>query len=163
MKEGIIFDLEEFIEQAKERQPKYHKEQYDRVTYRNYEKFSDLEEYTDYYKQIRVCKAILSDIKNSTPFVYKMEQYCPGVTKLSITDISKIRFNPEQESYIIYANGHKYEIYEGDIRFIYPSIMDVPDSFEYEAVIEDSSVYVYHRFTNELPFKVYGLAEAVEE
>jgi hypothetical protein len=163
MKERIIFDLEEFIEQAKERQPEYRKEHYDRIAYKNYEKFSDLEEHTDYYKQIKVCKAILSDIKNDTPFVYKMEQYCPGITQLSITDISKIRFNPEQESYIIYANGHQYEIYEGDIRFIYPSIVDVPDSFEYEAVIEDSSVYVYHRFTNELPFKVYGLAEAAEE
>lgn len=163
MKKRIIFDLEEFIEKAKERQPDYREVQYDRVTFKNYQKFSDLEEYNDYYKQIKICKTILSDIKNNTPFVYKMEKYCPGIIQLSITDISKIRFDSEQESYIIYANGHKYEIYEGDIRFIYPTIVDVPDSFEYEAVIEDSSVYVYHRFTNDLPFRVYGLAEAAEE
>lgn len=163
MKEKVIYDIETFIQKARERGITHEEEPYDEQTFRNYVKFSHLEEYKDYYQQIRVCKAILNDIKNQSHFVSKMEQYSPGITELSLDSVTKIRYNPEEEAYIIYADGIQYEIYEDDIRFIYPSIADVPDSFEYEVVLEDSSVYVYNKFTSDPPFRVFGLFEAAEQ
>ena len=163
MEEKVIYDIEDFIERARKRRPPHEEEHYDETTFKNYAKFTQLEEYKDYYQQIRICKAILNDIKNQTPFVLKMEQYAQGIRHILIGDITKIRYSPESEAYIVYANGNQYEIYEDDIRFIYPSIADVPDSYEYEVVIEDSSVYVYNKFTTDPPFRVFGLAEAAEE
>lgn len=162
MEEKALYNLEDFIQRARERRPVYEEEPYDEQTFRNYKRFSNLEEYKDYYQQIKICKAILDDIKNASAYVSKIEKYCPGICELTSTEVAKIRYNPEQEAYIVYANGIQYEIYEGDIRFIYPSIVDVPDSFEYEVVVEDSSVYVYNKFTTEPPFRVFGLVEAAE-
>jgi hypothetical protein len=163
MEERTTYDIEEFLRKAREREHYYEEEPYHGATFRNYLRFSNLEENKDYYQQIKILKAILSDIKNQSPFISKMEKYCPGISRLSVDDILKLRYNPEQESYIVYADGNQYEIYEDDIRFIYPSITDVPDSYEYDIVIEDSSVYVYHRFATDPPFRVFGLAEAAEE
>jgi hypothetical protein len=163
MKEKVIYDIEEFIQKARERGITYQEEHYDEHAFRNYVKFSHLEEYKDYYQQIRVCKAILNDIKNQSCFVLKMDQYSPGIAGLSVDDITRIRYYPEEEAYIVYANGCQYEIYEDDMRFIYPSIADIPDSHDYEVVIEDSSVYVYNRFTADPPFRVFGVAEAAGE
>ena len=158
-----VIDIEDFVHRARERQPAHEEEPYDEISFKNYQKFANLEEYKDYYQRIKVCKAILNDIKNQSPFVIKMEKYSPGIQDVPITDISKIRYNPEEEAYIVVANGGQYEIYEDDIRFIYPSIADVPDSHEYEVVIEDSSVYVYNKFTADPPFRVFGVAEAAGE
>ncbi len=162
MEEEMNYNLSDFLQRMRETPHGYEEEHYDEVTFKNYERFSNLEEHRDYYQQIKVCKAILNDIKNQSPFILRMEKYCPGVGGLTLEDILKIRYDPEGESYIIYTDGSQYDIYEGDIRFIYPSIVDIPDSSEYEVVIEDSSVYVYHRFTSDLPFRVFGLAEAEE-
>ena len=163
MDEKVLYDIEDFISRARERHPEHEEDHYDETTYRNYQKFSSLEEHKDYYQQIKVCKAILSDIKNQTSFVLKMEKYSPGICHLSSGDVARIRYNAEDEAYIVFANGVQYEIYEGDIRFIYPSIVDVPDSYEYEVVIEDSSVYVYNKYTADPPFRVFGVAEAAGE
>lgn len=162
MEEKVIYNLEDFIQKARERRPVHKEEPYDEQPFRNYQRFSNLEEHKDYYQQIKICKAILNDIKNASAYIPKLEKYCPGIREVAITDVTKIRYNPEQEAYIVYANGIQYEIYEGDIRFIYPSIVDVPDSFEYEVVLEDSSVYVYNKFTAEPPFRVFELAELAE-
>ena len=156
----MIYNIEDFIQKARERGPFQEEELYDETVFRNYQKFSNLEEYTDYYQQIKVCKAILNDIRNQSFFVSRMERYCQGIAELPIEDIMKIRYNPEDEAYIIYADGKQYEIYEDDVRFIYPSITDIPDSSEYEVVIEDSSVYVYNKYTADPPFRVFGFAEA---
>ncbi len=160
--EEAPYDLEAFIQKAKERSPTHTEESYDAAAFRNYQKFSNLEEHKDYYQQIKVLKAILNDIKNQSPFVLKMDKYCPGITDVTVEEIIKLRYNPERESYIIYADSVQYEIYEDDIRFIYPSLADIPDSYEYEVVIEDSSVYVYHRFTTDPPFRVFGAVSAEE-
>lgn len=162
MDKEVPYDLEAFIQKAKERTPAPTEEVYDVAAFRNYQKFSNLEEYKDYYQQIKVLKAILNDIKNQSPFVLKMEKYCPGIMEVTLEEIIKLRYSPERESYIIYADSVQYEIYEDDIRFIYPSIVDVPDSYEYEVVIEDSSVYVYNRFTTDPPFRVFGVVSAEE-
>ena len=162
MEEKMICNIEEFLQRARERAPVQPEEHYDETTFKNYMKFSNLEEHKDYYQQIKVCKVILRDIKNQSAYTGKLEQYCSGLRNVSIDDITKIRYNPEDEAYIIYTGRNQYEIYEDDIRFIYPSITDVPDSFEYEVVLEDSSVYVYNRFTNDPPFRVFGAAEAAE-
>jgi hypothetical protein len=157
MEEKMIYDIEEFLRKAKERPVEQKEEPTDMATQRNYARFSNLEEHKDYYQQIRVCKAMLNDIRKKSLFVSKMEQYTPGISDLSIEDIIKIRYNAEDESYIIYAHEREYDIYEGDIRFIYPSIGDIPDSYEYEVVYDDSSVYVYNKFTADPPFKVFGV------
>jgi hypothetical protein len=163
MEKDVEYDLEEFIRRARRRQTEYEELPYDETAFRNYKKFSNLEEYTDYYQQIKVCKAILNDIRSRSPFLSKMEKYSPGIGALSIEDVVKIRYNAEEESYIVYTGGTEYDIYEDDVKFIYPSIVDVPDSYEYEIVIEDSSVYVYNKFTAEQPFRVFGAAEVAEE
>jgi hypothetical protein len=163
MEEKMIYDLEEFLKEAKERSTEHKELPADVITQRNYEKFSNLEEHKDYYQQIKVCKAMFNDIRKNSPYVAKMDHYSPGIGGLSIDDIIKIRYNAEDESYIIYAHHQTYEIYEGDIRFIYPSIGDIPDSFEYEVVYEDSSVYVYNRFTTDPRFKVFGASQPDEE
>ena len=156
MEEKMIYDIEEFLRKARERTTGYPEEPPQITAQRNYERFSNLEEHKDYYQQIKVCKAIFNDIRNQSPYVLKMNQYSPGISNLSIDDIIKIRYNAEDESYIIYTPHETLEIYEGDIRFIYPSIGDIPDSFEYEIVYEDSSVYVYNRFTRDPAFKIFG-------
>lgn len=158
--EELIYDMEAFLQRAREHKHEHDVESYEDTTFRNYEKFSNLEEYDDYYQQIKVCKAILNDIKSQSPYVLKMGKYCPEISELVIEDVTKIRYNAEEEAYIVYARGTEYEIYEGDIRFIYPSLAEVPDSSEYEVVIEDSSVYVYNKFTSDPPFRVLGFAEA---
>jgi hypothetical protein len=163
MEERTTYDIEDFLKKARERPHQNEEEPYHEATFRNYLRFSNLEENKDYYQQIKVLKAILNDIRSQSPFISKMEKYCPGISGLTVDDILKLRYNPEQESYVVYADENQYEIYEDDIRFIYPSITDVPDSYEYEVVIEDSSVYVYHRFATDPPFRVFGLAEAAEE
>ncbi|KYK35721.1 MAG: hypothetical protein HXS46_06625 [Theionarchaea archaeon] len=163
MEEMMIFEIEDFIQKARERSPVHTEESFDARTFRNYLRFSNLEEHKDYYQQIKVCKTILNDIRNQSSYLSKMEQYCPEIGSVSIEDIEKIRYNAEEESYVIYADGSRHEIYEDDIRFIYPSIVDIPDSFEYEVVLEDSSVYVYNKFTADPPFRVFGVAEAAEE
>ncbi|MBU7023850.1 MAG: hypothetical protein HXS40_06750 [Theionarchaea archaeon] len=163
MERDVEYDLEEFIRKARRRQPEYEELPYDETAFRNYRKFSNLEEHTDYYQQIKVCKAILNDIRSRSHFLSKMEKYSPGIGALSIEDVVKIRYNAEEESYIVYADGTEFDIYEDDVKFIYPSIADVPDSYEYEIVIEDSSVYVYNKFTADQPFRVFGAAEAAEE
>ncbi|MBU7033501.1 MAG: hypothetical protein HXS53_13295 [Theionarchaea archaeon] len=158
MEEEMTYDIEEFLRKARERPVEPKEEPTDLATQKNFAKFSNLEEHTDYYQQVRVCKAILNDIRKKSLFVSKMERYTPGIGNLSIEDIIKIRYNAEDESYIIYAHEGEYDIYEGDIRFIYPSIGDIPDSYEYEVVYDDSSVYVYNKFTADPPFKVFGIA-----
>lgn len=157
------YDLEEFIRKARGRQTEYEEPPYDETTFRNFRRFSNLEEYHDYYQQIKVCKAILNDIRSKSHFLSKMEKYSPGVAALSIEDIIKVRYSAEEESYIIYTDGTTFDIYEDDIKYIYPSIVDVPDSYEFEVVIDDSSVYVYNKFTADQPFRVFGAAEAAEE
>ncbi len=162
MEEKMIYDIEDFIQKARERTPARSEEPYDESAFKTYLRFSNLEEPENYYQQIKVCKAILNDIRYQSFYVLKMAKYCPKIDSLTIENIDRIRYNPERESYIIYAHSNQYEIYEDDVRFIYPSLVDVPDSFEYEVVLEDSSVYVYNRFTADPPFRVYG-AEAAEE
>jgi hypothetical protein len=163
MEEKMIYDIEEFLKKAKERSTEFKDQLPDITTQRNYEKFSNLEEHKDYYQQIKVCKAMFNDIRKKSPYVSKMDHYSSGIGGLSIDDIIKIRYNAEDESYSIYTHDHTYEIYEGDIRFIYPSIGDIPDSFEYEVVYEDSSVYVYNRFTTDPRFRVFGTSSQPDD
>lgn len=162
MEEKMIYDIEDFIQKARERKPTSREESHAERTFRTYVRFSNLEEQKDYYQQIKVCKAILNDIRHQSVYVSKMEKFCPEIGGLTVEDIDKIRYNPEQESFIIHADGNQYELYEDDIRFIYPSIVDIPDSFEYEVVLENASIYVYNRFTADPPTRVYGFAAAEE-
>ncbi|MBU7015665.1 MAG: hypothetical protein HXS52_00320 [Theionarchaea archaeon] len=163
MEKDVEYDLDEFIRKARRRSAEYEEQPYDETTFRNYRRFSNLEEHEDYYQQIKVCKAILNDIRSRSHFLSKMEKYSPGISSLSIEDVAKIRYSSENESYIVYADGTEFDIYEDDMKFIYPSIVDIPDSYEFEVVIEDSSVYVYNKFTADQPFRVFGAAEAAEE
>lgn len=162
MEDELTYDIEEFLSRARERRSQFEEEPYDDTTLRAYARFSNIEDHDDYYQQVKVCKAILSDIRARSSYVTKMERYCPHISALTSGDITKIRYNPEDEAYIIYAQGAQYEIYEDDVRFIYPSIADIPDSYEYEVVIEDSSVYVYNKFTADPPFRVFGAPDEAE-
>ncbi|MCD6127237.1 hypothetical protein J7J18_00830 [bacterium] len=114
----------EIIEEIKETK-EFYREQEEQKTIlrRNYEKFSHIEELQNYYTQVMFCRLIFLDIKNRTIYLKKMERYCEGIQNLNADDILSIRYNDEYQEYVILSkNGKRYEIYEDNLRFIYPML-----------------------------------------
>lgn len=147
-------DIESFLERMHQTESVVQNEEYDLTEYLNYKKFSNLEEHHDYWLEIKICKIILNDIKSRSSFLEKLNKYCEGIKNLHFKDVAKIRYDAEEESYIIFACERRYEVYEDDLRFVYPKIIDVPDAAEYEVAIENGGVLVFNKFTDDPAFKV---------
>jgi len=147
-------DIESFLEKLRQKEAVSPREDFDLTAYLNYKKFAHIEQPRDYWLEIKICKIILNDIKNRSSFLEKLNKYCEGIKNISFSDVKKIRYDAEGESYVIFANNGEYEVYEDDLRFVYPTIIDVPDAAEYEVVIENSGVFVYNKYTDEPALRV---------
>ena len=147
-------DIEGFLARMNTTEPMSQTEEFDLTEYLNYKKFANLEEHRDYWMEIRICKIILNDIKSHSTFLEKLSRYCEGIKSLNFSDVKKIRYDAEEESYIVYTHDREYEIYEDDLRFVYPRIIDVPDAAEYEVAIENGGVFVFNKYTEDPPYKV---------
>ena len=72
------------------------------------------------------CRLIFLDIKNRTVYLKRMEKYCEGIQDLKPAEIKNIRYDDEFQEYVIRSkNGERYEIYEDNLRFIYPMFFKV--------------------------------------
>ncbi|MCK4246996.1 MAG: hypothetical protein KAX04_00490 [Methanomicrobia archaeon] len=141
MKDVIVGDIVEILQKLQERKKEIIKEvketsdfyqeqeKQKTVVRRHYEKFSHLEELQGYYTQIMFCRLIFLDIKNRTSYLKRMEKYCEGIQDLKPTEIKNIRYNDEFQEYVIRSkNGKRYEIYEDNLRFIYPMFFKVQET-----------------------------------
>ena len=148
-------DVEAFIEKMQQREIVHKEEEYDLTEYLNFKRFANLDEHHDYWFEIKICKIILNDIKTRSYYLEKLNRYCEGVKDLNFSDVRKIRYDSEGESYIIFTDNGQHEIYEDDLRFVYPTIVDVPDAAEYEVALENGGVLVYNKFTDSPAMRVY--------
>ena len=88
-----------------------------------------MEELQGYYTRVMFCRLIFLDIENRTTYLKKMEKYCEGIQDLNSGEIRNIRYNDEFQEYVILSNnGKRYEIYEDNLRFIYPMFFKVQEA-----------------------------------
>ena len=115
-----IQDTKEFYQRKREKKKKIH---------RKYEKFSHVEELENYYTRVMFCRLIYLDITKRTTYLEKIAKYCEGIQDIAPEDIKNIRYNDEFQEYVIQSsNGKRYEIYEDNLRFIYPMFFKVQEA-----------------------------------
>ncbi|MCK4247726.1 MAG: hypothetical protein KAT49_03495 [Methanomicrobia archaeon] len=141
MKDVIVGDIVEILQKLQERKKEiikevksvsdyYQKQEEQKTVVRqHYEKFSHVEELQGYYTHVMFCRLIFLDIKNRTTYLKKMEKYCEGIQNLKLEEIRNVRYNDEFQEYVILSdNGERYEIYEDNLRFIYPMFFKIQEA-----------------------------------
>jgi hypothetical protein len=115
-----IKDTKDFYQKKREKKKKIQ---------RKYEKFSRMEELESYYTRVMFCRLIYLDITKRTAYLEKIAKYCEGIQDLAPEDIKTIRYHDEFQEYVILSsNGKRYEIYEDNLRFIYPMFFKIQEA-----------------------------------
>ncbi len=162
MRDVILGDITEILQKLHERKKEIIKEVEDtkdfyrrqqkqkRKRHKKYDKFAYVEELQNYYTRVMFCRLIYLDIKNSTIYHEKMEKYCEGIRELDAKEIENIRYNDEYREYVILTkNGERYELYEDNLRFIYPMFFRMPNI---NMAFDGEEFVIYDVDAQEYPF-----------